>query len=439
MKYDRFMVSARKKYSTRRAPVRDRLFPHRVSKAITALLAFAAFLCMAGKAVDPEITRVQVICPSTPTTDTYTPVSFAARTGSQIDKNFTGDVWLWTDGPWIRPFHVRFTRADQGIITLPLRFNRPVLQRVEAYSLTGVIETWSNPVVPVDESFLGERLLWGAFGDCNRPGLDFCITYEDGGENLPKPVTLRAVLKKAGADTLLVLINPGLDRAAMEQLEKAIRGAKGRREFIELVKAHGQDVLLVTGTGSGGRFDSGPGPEGMKLTPGDEAGIEDAAPFLLRLGEAELDDIMGGHASGLPASRAAGLVPDDGGLIGAWCAGNDSVSVWRALRGGLCYASWRGRPIIDWRGNLPVPGNSSPGAKVFIAGEGPREEVAIINTEGGVVLSRATDDFSSMVHCGEATCAPGASHYIVLVEPGSDVRRWSIAGPIFGATKSPAP
>lgn len=148
-----------------------------------------------------------MLAPSTPTLDGYSPTYLVARRGGAVEPGFRGEVWIWTDGPYIRPYHHNFTSADRGLIRTPLKFQGGQLQRVESYQLgpDSTISLWSNPVLPAQP---GEpRLLWGAIDNCDQPGLDFCLSESGRPPSLPG---LAAVgLRRTGKGAQIRVINPG--------------------------------------------------------------------------------------------------------------------------------------------------------------------------------------------------------------------------------------
>jgi hypothetical protein len=386
--------------------------------SITALII--VFSISAG---EPSLTRVQVICPAMPVTDAYTPVAFVARDESwEIDREFTGEAWLWTDGPWIRPFKVEFKADDRGVVYTPVRFNLPVLQRVESYSLTGTIHTWSNPVKAVKEDYTGPRLLWGMLEDCSEPLLDFCIRH--GVRNQPPPHTvLSSSRKEAGKEVWHFLIDPALDNKIRSSLETQIAAANSLEDLIDVISSNGSRVLLIREISGS---DEGMTVLGLELPFFKDEVAEVSVPHLAAIGP------PGKRASESIAhvntDKVTAIVSGKGGFIGVWSDGAGPEAIWRALKAGDAYASWGSRIIVDWMGVV----NGNKDKNIFIAGEGPREEVTVIRAVDGEVrpiATRASDDYHLQApRRGEAGAKSGRC-LVEVIEPGSPRAGRAMAGP----------
>lgn len=344
--------------------------------------------------------RLQVIAPSTPSLEEYFPLTLIARTeAGGIDRGYTGDVWLWTDGPWIRPFHVRFTPADQGVIRVPVRVELGGFCRIEAYELGGAAQAWSNPLRPIERNAEQPRLLWGAIGAEDEPGLDFRLvvgtppaeTEPDTGGGKPGPALIYAAAASLASGRWLIALNPELPPAKARELA-ALFTTDSQLKLAAAAAAHAADVVV--------------------LRPGENAAAV-KAPWLLLVNEE--------HLPGSVPAEALGAAADEGGLIGVWAAGTDAAAVWRALRRGAAYASWRARPLIE----LSAQSNGLHG---LIAGEGPREVVSIScpGAAGGpswstdadrLVLERPGDFTGCALELREPG-SPRGSHALVLCRSG---------------------
>lgn len=419
-----------------------------VNPCLKSLLLILCLLASPLSSRELSWDRVEVIAPSTPDTDVYTQVVVAARTEAWgIDPSFQGEAWLWSDGPYIRPFHVKFAAKNKGVMAVPLKFDMPVMQRIEAYWLTGVIQTWSNPVVPVEPGYQGLRLYWGKLGDCAEPGLEFCVSDDDELEaksavhGIPgNPVVLPALLKQAGDETWWILLNPGLARKAKESLRERIKNCNGRDELMAVVKDSADDLLpaLVYAPPSRGAalIRKVPGvssllgpknsdslPPGLLVWSGPDDKSERLAEFLRRTGP----DL----AAALVSGQVRAVVPDQGGLIGVWSRDREATSLWNALRQGNAYASWGGRIIVDWAGHL-TPGKGSQ--SIMVAGYGPREEAAVFQAEADAlnpVMISATDDFKMELPLDGKNLRPGPRCLLAVDEPGSPRNGHALAGPLL--------
>ncbi|HUT54054.1 MAG TPA: hypothetical protein VM658_11745 [bacterium] len=379
---------------------------------------------------EPSLGRVEVMAPSTPRTDVYTTVAVVARTETwDIDRDFRGEAWLWTDGPWIRPFHVKFVAADRGVIFQPLKFELPALQRIEAYSLTGVIQSWSDPVFPVADNYRGPRLFWGKLGDCAAPGLDFCIAEH--GERPPAagpgkpalgvPLLITGLSKQAGAETWHIIINPGLDPAAQTALVENLKAAAKPEKILEIfAEQEGGLLLAVPPVGKGLAL-----PPHLLVVTGQP---DDASPA---------GGFMEGFKNSWPAARGRGTVmaavADRDGWIGVWSEGDEAPSIWKALGRGDAYASWGGRTFIDWKGNFSAAA-ANGALRIMVAGRGPREEVSLLRDSGGELgqaASWSTDDFR-LDRSFRGAAPGGASRFFIAVtEPGSPRGSHALAGPLL--------
>jgi hypothetical protein len=361
--------------------------------------ALAALLVVSIGAGAPL--RLEVIAPSTPPLESYFPLTLVARTeAGALDPGYAGDVWLWTDGPWIRPFHVRFTAADRGVIRVPVRVDLGGLTRIEAYELGGAVQAWSNPMRPIEANGEQPCLLWGTLGS-DEPGLDFRLAPAEsisadrpgpeGGQ--AGPALLPTVAVAYRSERWVLALNPALPATGIRELAAAL-AAVSDRKLVETVKAHEADLVLIR-----------PGPGGP--------GSVKTVPYLLLADEAR----GGGPA---PADALA-VVAGEGGLIGVWSSGPDAAAIWSALRRGAAYASWRGRPLIDLSAR-------AGGLHGLVAGEGPREVVSLSCPGGGAGLAWSTDaDRLEFDRPGSAAgCAlelrepgsPRASHALALTRAG---------------------
>ena len=212
-------------------------------------------------APDREVTRVEVIAPSTPVLDDFTMTYILARRGPAPDPAYRGEVWMWTDGPWIRPYHIVFTAADNGLIHYRMKFSGPALQRIEPYELgpASTISVWSNPILPVAPG--ARRLLWGALDHCDLPGLDFCLSESGLPPALPgsAAVGLRVTWKQDDDRRLGSVTRP--DGAEGEEPRLL---AVTRNSVAEAVKkSAGAGNLLPTDGGLIGVWVDAPTPAGI--------------------------------------------------------------------------------------------------------------------------------------------------------------------------------
>lgn len=351
-------------------------------------LCLLLFLSFSASALAPERegTRVEVIAPSTPVLDDYPPVYIRAERGGRPDLDYHGEVWMWTDGPWIRPYHILFTPLDQGVIRMPMRFSGPVLQRIETYELGNgaPISTWSNPILPVAEG--APRLWWGAIDACAEPGLDFCLSASGAAPAVPGVVAvgLKAIVRRVGREQWRLVIDPDLAEADRDALEARLRHDNDRR-LDEAIASNRGSLLLL-------REEMGGGP----------------LPDLLLIPRP-----TGADAIAVPVGAQA-LAPSDGGLIGAWADVPTAAGIFHALKRGSAYAAWGGRILLAAEG----------GRQALIAGYGPREVVSILKpgAEGAwTKRETATDDFHLRLEL------PASPFVLLVEEPGMNGRRYALA------------
>jgi len=397
-------------------PVLKRMVRERVPmlfRILVPVLLLASFPVGAGEAGP---TRVQVIAPAMPRMDEFVPLTLVARTGAgEIDRDYTGDVWLWTDGPWIRPFHVRFAGADQGVIRLPVKLERAVLQRIEAYDLGGVAHTWSNPVRPVERDYDGPRLLWGALDGSKELGLDFILGGEEEREvtelerlkeprNAYRPTRLPALTRKFKHETWQLLLNPALPPDDRKKLALSIGAAEGNSQLLPLITERAGDVLLVR---------AGVTPEESIETP----------PYILMIDAAAEET----EVTKLISLRVLAVVAGPAGLIGVWSQGDDAASIWRALKSGAAYAAWGSRIMVD------VTASPGGGLRGTIAGQGPREVLSVLRLEGKKsreAWRQESDSDRIELDFRDPKAGPTGCFFLQVREPGSphDGRAWAILG-----------
>lgn len=402
-----------------------------------ALLILGPALLLAR---DERITRVQVIMPSSPRADEYEMMTVVARTEDwQVDAGFVGEAWLWTDGPYIRPFHVAFTPQDRGVIVCPAVLNGLGLHRVEAYQLGGLIQTWSNPVLITPPEYPGPRLFWGRLEDCAEPGLDFCLSVNDQTSGTPAgpgrdgPIVFASIKKDFERETWWLVPDP--DDPAGPDLINQIKAAHRREELIAVLAGHLDHVLIFSTAGQA----SAPVPAKPKrkgLIGGRAAARASektslAFPVIPVLAPAGHDPVAWLVAAG---PSAIVTVPDPQALLGVWAEGRDPGAIWKALQAGSFYAAGQSRIIIDWSGRGAELMSAEKG-KMLIAGQGPREVVNAYQWDGRQmkkVFSRATDDFFLLLDARDARAAGGATSplFLEVLEPGSPLGGHALAGPI---------
>lgn len=396
-------------------------------------LLFSLIFAMSLTAGESPVTRVQIIAPSTPSVADYIPVTLVARTDSwDIDHDFTGDIWLWTDGPWVRPFHVAFTPKDHGVIELPLKFSLPVLQRIETYTPGGGHHAWSNPVMAKEEGYNGKRLLWGMMGECNEPGLDFCLTWDG---TTAAQVGEMKIIKGYKNDPFYFLPKPSLDTGTKESIKKAVYSG---REASKIDSLYPDQVIsiaysvgnILTELHKQGNYSFWP----ISIF----IGVQTPSPSIILTNEPDcaynLSDnwqIVWHFDSNIGLDKLIAVLPKEGGYIGVWADDDSPDSIWNALKKGEAYASWRSRIIIDWRLSNHLGSDKKGSIKVKVAGEGPYEEIHILKQEKGKmkkVLSKRTDSFHLEFEYNNIL--KGSSYYIIVREPGSARKSHAIAGPI---------
>jgi uncharacterized protein DUF3604 len=333
-------------------------------------------------------TRVRVIAPSMPTVDEYSTVTIISKkeTG-EIDKDYTGKIWLWTDGPWIKPFNVFFRPEDDGVLNFPIKFNRTAPQRVEAYFPGDPeVHSWSNPIMPVYPDYSGQKLYWGKLGDCGEPGTDFCLTE---GKNISKKntdkkgryktfsklVTIEAIL---GHETVFIVPDPSMPVKEMADFIINVESKKsnGLRAFL---KKRRHDFLLA-----------------RTVSPGMEKINLKADMFIVAdqcLHENSFKESILKILTQLPDDRNTSLVPQKDGLIAVWANDNKKSDIYDSLKSKRVYASWAGRIIIRKEKDI---------LKIF--GNGPIEEVYYADSltlENGLRQIDASDTNRLQINIGD--------------------------------------
>lgn len=369
---------------------------------VVVLLAGLMVTGWLSPARERGLVRVEVIAPSRPLVDDYFPLTMVARSGSgAIDRGFAGEVWLWTDGSHLRPFHVEFRAEDQGVIRLPVRLELPRLARIEAYHPAGTLQTWSNPVwpreggaegrhqffagaLPVFEDNAGPGLYWGKLDDCAEPGLDFCLSSgpEDPRPMKAGPLVLPLLTRQIKGETWAVALDPSLGSDEKNDLASAINRAKRFQKLERIAAADGRAVVL-------GRIGDEPVPLSEL--------VEKDAPIL--------------------------IAPGRDCRLGVWSDELSSAGIFRALSEGRAYCSCGGR-IMMWL----IAAEGGKAMTLFVAGHGPREQVRVYRKGGGSLakaIEKESDDFSLQVALPAAAGGWGPC-YIEVIEAD----RRALAGPV---------
>jgi hypothetical protein len=400
------------------------------------------FILAALAAAAPGPTRVQVIAPSRPLADTYQTLTVVARAeDGSVDRAFIGDAWLWTDGPYLRPYHVYFRAEDRGVIQTPAMLELPVLTRIEAYQTDGVIHSWSNPVLPrarggerdyafvgvlpVDEQSSGPPLFWGRLDKCDEPGLDFCIAIEGGPlapEGLPALTAIKTVVE---GETWVMIPDPESDQDERNALVAALRAASDRKALYAVLGEHSSTLASImlpprVGPGNGllgkvgGLIVAGPDRPPHILALADQA--QPGRDLIQRLG---LKNQLAAYSA---ADRLPSVIPSLDSNLGVWAVSDDPASLWRSLRMGLVYGSHQGRTLLLY------PSEPDDQITLLVAGAGPREEVSILCWDGkdlAPLLSKSDDDFHLTIRFAD----PGRPCFIEVHEPGPGRASTTLAGP----------
>lgn len=368
------------------------------------------------------LTRVQVILPAFPEADRYEWMTVVARTEQwQIDRGFQGEVWLWSDGPYVRPSHLAFTRLDEGIIRSPVVLNLPGLWRIEAYLMTGFLHTWSNPVVVVPPEYPGPRLFFGKLEDCEEPGLDFCISTSPPhsaplrpSPSPARPALLPALQKSFGDETWIILPSP----PAAAELTPKISTAD-RSQLLRLLSENPDRFVVFLSSGGRGEL--------PHLSPS-------LAPVLLLDPPSPSDSPspeLAALTAGLPRKPSL-VLPDRRALIAVWAKESSGHGLWRGLKNLTFYSSWNCRMIVDWSGKTARFFPASASGSFLLAGNGPRLEVSVYAWTGNrlaQILSRQTEDFYLLLDPRELSAASG-DLFLHVSSPGHPRAARALAGPL---------
>ncbi len=344
------------------------------------------FIALPAAAAAPGTVRFRVIAPSSPVTDVYTPAAImAVYESGEIAAGYRGDVWLWTDYPWVNPYHLVMKPEHKGIIVTPMKFNLPVMQRIEAYDPPSPsVHAWSNAVSPVKPDFKGYRLFWGVMEGGDDPVPDFRVADKDGPKRaeakrraVEGPLELRSVKARYRHETWIVIPDPSLEEAEQNRILEDMEGARTDGAALEAVRRMEPKIALIRGDlGSGPYRSRNLIPEGLAMVgkPGPPSpGGRMAGAHKEKISSTDLEHIKA-------------VIPDRSGYIGVWAKSDKPSDIWEGLKSGRAYAAWGSRVIIDWV--------NGPG--LTVAGNGPREEIEVMAVDGGAarkVAGEATDGY----------------------------------------------